>query len=131
LGLNAGPVPARVDGRVKAGLLDLIEYATAAGWTTRAACEVLRVGEDRVARWQARRAVGRLDDQPPGGTPLHGLLGWERQAVVKLFEGWGDIDRSHRKLAHRGSHRPRLCQRIHGAACLGHRRPCPAGESAA
>jgi transposase InsO family protein len=92
-----------VDGNVKAGLLDLIEHAGASGWTVRAACEVLELGEDRVARWQARRAVGRLDDQAPGGSPLHGLLGWERQAVVRLFEGWGGIDRSHRKLAHRGS----------------------------
>jgi putative transposase len=34
---------------------------------------------------------------------LHGLLGWERSAIVELFEAWGEIDRSHRKLAHRGS----------------------------
>ncbi len=77
MGLTAGPVPARVDGVVKAGLLDLVDHATGAGWTTRAACDVLGFGEDRVARWQARRAVGRLDDEPPGGTPLHGLLTWE------------------------------------------------------
>jgi putative transposase len=51
----------------------------------------------------SRRATGRLDDLPPGGNPLHGLLDWERTAVVELFETWGGIDRSHRKLAHRGS----------------------------
>jgi hypothetical protein len=34
---------------------------------------------------------------------LHALLDWERDAVVKVAEDWGEIDRSHRKLAHRGS----------------------------
>jgi hypothetical protein len=43
-----------------------------------------------------------LDDLPPGGNPLHGLLDWER-AAIPLFDAWGDTDRSHRKLAHRGS----------------------------
>ena len=27
----------------------------------------------------------------------------ERAAIIKLTEEWGEIDRSHRKLAHRGS----------------------------
>ena len=49
---------------------------------------------------QARSAGSYL---PPGGHPLHGLLAWERAAVVELFEAWGEIDRSHRKLAHRRS----------------------------
>jgi putative transposase len=103
LGLSAGPVPARVDGAVKAGLLELVDHATEVGWTTRAACALLGLGEDRAARWQVRRAVGRLDDDPPGGGPVHGLLDWERAAITELFETWGSIDRSHRKLAHRGS----------------------------
>jgi putative transposase len=34
---------------------------------------------------------------------VHALLDWERDAIVKLAEDWGEIDRSHRKLAHRGS----------------------------
>jgi putative transposase len=34
---------------------------------------------------------------------VHGLLEAERAAIVGLFEAWGEIDRSHRKLAHRGS----------------------------
>ena len=33
----------------------------------------------------------------------HGILEWEREAIVDLFDEWGHIDRSHRKLAHRGS----------------------------
>lgn len=47
--------------------------------------------------------AGRLDDLPPGGNPLHGILPAERAAIVELCETWGDVDRSHRKLAHRGS----------------------------
>jgi putative transposase len=54
-------------------------------------------------RWRARRDRDRLDDAPPGGHPLHGLLDWERAAIVRLYECWGQVDRSHRKLAHRGS----------------------------
>jgi putative transposase len=103
LGLNAGRVPPRVDARVKAGLLDLLEHATEAGWSARAAAGLLGLDEMRAVRWQARREAGQLADLPPGGHPLHGLLGWERVAIVEVFEGWAGIDRSHRKLAHRGS----------------------------
>ncbi|CAN5395889.1 hypothetical protein BH23ACT6_BH23ACT6_20740 [soil metagenome] len=57
-----------------------------------------------MARWAAREAAGGdLADAVPGGIPLHGLLEWEREAIVELFEHWGESDRSHRKLAHRGS----------------------------
>ena len=58
----------------------------------------------RVLRWQARAAAGQLDDLRPGSEQAaHALLGWEREAIWKLAEEWGEIDRSHRKLAHRGS----------------------------
>jgi transposase InsO family protein len=53
---------------------------------------------------ESRAALGRLDDAKPG--PLeapHALLDSERVAIVKVAEDWGEIDRSHRKLAHRGS----------------------------
>lgn len=86
VGLSAGPVPSRVDANVKAGLLDL--------------------DENRATRWTRRRTDGgvdRLDDARPGGHPLHGLLDAEREAILDLFEAWGGTDRSHRKLAHRGS----------------------------
>lgn len=49
------------------------------------------------------RRSGRLDDLPPGVNPLHAILEAKQAAVIKLFETWGHIDRSHRKLAHRGS----------------------------
>jgi len=35
---------------------------------------------------------------------VHGLLEWEEQAILALIETWGPVDRSHRKLAHRGSY---------------------------
>ena len=35
---------------------------------------------------------------------MHGLLEWEEQAILDLIETWGWVDRSHRKLAHRGSY---------------------------
>jgi len=35
LGLSAGPVPSRVDACVKAGLLDLVDHAVDAGWSSR------------------------------------------------------------------------------------------------
>jgi transposase InsO family protein len=92
-----------VDARVKAGLLDLLDHAVEGGWSTRRACALLGLDDLRAVRWRDRRGDGRLDDLPPGGRALHGVLDWERAAVVELFEAWGEVDRSHRKLAHRGS----------------------------
>ena len=43
-------------------------------------------------------------DRAPGGHRAHGILPAEEQAVLELAERWGQIDRSHRKLAHRGSY---------------------------
>lgn len=104
LGLSAGPVPPRVDATVKAGLLELIEHAVAeGGWSVRRAAATLGVDAVRVVRWFDRRAAGALDDTRSDVTPLHALLECEKTAIVTLFEAWGDIDRSHRKLAHRGS----------------------------
>jgi len=106
MGLNTGPVPARVDACVKAGLLDLLDHAAARGWSRRRGCGLLDLDENRAARWAHRRAAdpgGGLDDAAPGGHLLHGLLDAEREAVLVLFESWGEVDRSHRKLAHRGS----------------------------
>jgi transposase InsO family protein len=66
---------------------------------------VLEINDRRVSSWQARVAAGRpLDDAVPGpAEALHGLLEWERDAIVELFDQWSQVDRSHRKLAHRGS----------------------------
>jgi putative transposase len=59
----------------------------------------------RVHRWRRRLAeTGTLEDRPPIGNAVHRLLDWEEQAILELIETWGPVDRSHRKLAHRGSY---------------------------
>jgi len=105
LGLTAGVVPPRVDAPVKAGLLELVAHAQAqAGWSLRRSAAVLGIAHTRLLRWAARAAAGCLGDARPGpATPLHALLDWEREVIVTLAEEWGEVDRSHRKLAHRGS----------------------------
>jgi transposase InsO family protein len=59
--------------------------------------------EGRAWRWRRRRDQGCLDDGKPGAA-LHGLRPEEVTAILELFESWGEVDRSHRKLAHRGSY---------------------------
>ncbi|MPZ89970.1 MAG: integrase, partial [Nitriliruptorales bacterium] len=77
----------------------------AAGWAHTRACRLLGVADVRVHRWRARlREVGTLVDLASGGNPVHRLLAWEEQAILALIEQWGPTDRSHRKLAHRGSY---------------------------
>lgn len=104
-----GPVPARVPGAVKERLLDLVDGAVGGGWSIDRACGVLELDRRRVWRWASRRAAGEsLDDRPSGGNPIHGLLEWEEAEILALFEEWGDVDRSHRKLAYRGSYESRV-----------------------
>lgn len=95
-----------MDAPVKAGLLDLIGHAEQAGWSSRRACALLELDPSRVARWRVRYDVGgqeSLVDAVPGGGAVHGILEGEREAILDLYAGWGEVDRSHRKLAHRGS----------------------------
>ena len=131
LGMS-GPVPARIDGTAKTALLELIDDATSAGWTHSRACTVLGVDRRRAWRWTQRRAKGTLDDARPGGRAIHSLLSSERDEILRLFEEWGDVDRSHRKLAHRGSYlgrvwvSPSTVDRVlagHGLALAGTPRP--------
>jgi transposase InsO family protein len=97
-----------VDAATKAGLLDLLEEALDAGWPLRRACHHLELAERRAHRWLGRRARGQLADRPPGGSPIHGLLEDEVAEILALFEEWGEVDRSHRKLAYRGSYLGRV-----------------------
>ena len=53
--------------------------------------------------WRPGRPAGPCPQLPQLDVPLHALLDHERAAIIKLTEEWGEIDRSHRKLAHRGS----------------------------
>lgn len=107
MGLS-GRVPHRVDAAAKAGLLGLLDDAVEAGWTVRRACHELELGEVRAHRWIARRALGQLVDKAAGGSPVHGLLDEEAAEILALFDEWGETDRSHRKLAHRGSYLHRV-----------------------
>ncbi|MGH8990177.1 MAG: transposase [Acidimicrobiia bacterium] len=105
------------------------------GCEHRAACHVLELPESRAWRWRRRRDRGRLDDRPSGGNPLHGLLPDEEAAIVALFDEWGEVDRSHRKLAHRGSYlgrvwvSPSSVKRVLAAHGLHLRRPRRTGTS--
>lgn len=88
--------------------MDLLDAATDAGWSLRGACHELELSERRAFRWQHRRDAGELADRAPGGSPLHGLLDDEVAEIVALYHEWGEVDRSHRKLAHRGSYLERV-----------------------
>jgi putative transposase len=58
-----------------------------------------------VHRWRHRlREVGTLEDRAPGGVALHAVTPAEVEAILAIAEKWGEVDRSHRKLAHRGSY---------------------------
>ena len=122
------PVPYRIDAHVKAGLLDLIERATGQGWNLTDTCEVLKLSTRRVQRWQHR--LDDLEDHRPGGVALNRLLADEVQAILEVFEAWSEQDRSHRRLAHRGSYigrfwaSPSTVQRVLNAADK-HFRPLP------
>lgn len=99
-----GPIPARVQEPVKAALLTIVTDAIAAGWTAARVSGVLEIDRGRLWRWQQRAEAGTLADRTPGGNPIHGLLDWEEQAIIDLYNVWGPVDLSHRKLAHRGSY---------------------------
>lgn len=107
MGLNAGPVPARVTGPVKEAMLALVADAAGEGFSLRQACAWLRINHVRVLQWQHRQGQGLgLEDQsagPVAGEVLHALLDWEKDAIVVLAREWERVDLSHRKLAHRGS----------------------------
>ena len=88
-------------------MLSLIDRAVADGWEHRRACGYLELDEGRAWRWRRRRDHGCLQDGKPGSA-VHGLRPEEITEILELFEQWGDIDRSHRKLAHRGSYLHRV-----------------------
>jgi transposase InsO family protein len=103
LGLS-GHVPRRVDAATKAGLLKLVDDGLEAGWSLRRICGALELPTRRAHRWLIRRKSGDLGDRRPGGSPMHGLLADEVAQILAVFQEWAETDRSHRKLAHRGSY---------------------------
>ena len=89
----------------KLELLGLIDGAVKDGWAHTRVCQVLDLADVRAHRWRARlRETGSLEDGRPVGDAVHRLLPPEEQAILDLIEQWGWVDRSHRKLAHRGSY---------------------------
>jgi putative transposase len=97
-------VPARVPAEVKEAVLKSVDDAVAAGFAHTWACSLWQVSDSRVHRWRARRRdAGTLVDQAPGHA-MHALLPEEIAAILDVAEHWGPVDRSHRKLAHRGSY---------------------------
>ncbi len=127
------PVPARVDADTKAALLGLVGQARDAGWSLEGACQVLQLDPRRVRRWTRRtRHPHGLIDARPGGA-VNALTPEEIEAILTGFEDWGEKDRSHRRLAHRGSYEgrfwvsPSTVRRVLDAADLRFRaRPRPA-----
>jgi len=94
-----------VSAETKLELLGLIDSAVRDGWAHTRACGVLDLQDVRAHRWRARlRETGSLEDGRPVGDAVHRLLASEEQAILDLIERWGWVDRSHRKLAHRGSY---------------------------
>jgi putative transposase len=94
-----------VSAETKLELLGLIDGAVKDGWAHTRACRVLDLADVRAHRWRARlREMGSLEDGRPVGDAVHRLLASEEQAILDLIEQWGWVDRSHRKLAHRGSY---------------------------
>lgn len=85
-------------------MLELIDRAVAQGWDHRRACAYLELAETRAWRWRERRLAGTLEDRQPGGHPVHAITAAEEAAILAVFEAHQDTDRSHRKLAHRGSY---------------------------
>ena len=89
----------------KLELLGLIDQAVGDGWAHTRACRVLDLADSRAHHWRQRlRETGSLEDRDPGGGAVHGILECEERAILELIERWGPVDRSHRKLAHRGSY---------------------------
>jgi len=94
----SGPIPARVDAAATTILLGVVDDAVKAGWSLARICGVLELDRQRAWRWRHRQVADRLEDLPGGGNP-HGLLAWKEAEILAVFEEWGEVDRSHRKLA--------------------------------
>ena len=109
MGLAGGPIPVRVDAEAKRQLLEVIDQACEQGWTLKRICGVLEVETSRVWRWRRRAREGEhaLVDTVTRA-PVHGITPEEETAILAIAEEFKDIDRSHRKLAHRGSYEHRV-----------------------
>jgi putative transposase len=109
LGLAGGPIPSRVDAHAKQQLLEVVDQACASGWTLKRICGVLELATNRVWHWRQRAAQGveRLEDEVTRA-PVHAITPDEEVEILAVAEEFKAIDRSHRKLAHRGSYEGRV-----------------------
>ena len=109
MGLAGGPIPVRVDAEAKQQLLAVVDQACGQGWTLQRICGVLELETSRVWRWRRRAEAGvdGLVDQVTRA-PVHGITPAEEAEILAIAEEFKEIDRSHRKLAHRGSYQHRL-----------------------
>ena len=90
-------------------ILGVVDDAARGGGSHRWACSLLGVSDDRAHRWRRRpRDTASLEDRPPGGVALHALRPSEIAEILDICEQWGPVDRSCRKLAHRGSYEGRV-----------------------
>jgi aryl carrier-like protein len=82
---------------ISVGLLDLLDRAVEQGWSTRRACAALGLDDLRAARWVARREGWRAGGSAAAWASVARRpgLGAGPAAVVKLFESWAEVDRSH------------------------------------
>ena len=72
-----------------------------AAWSLARACGVLEGDRRRVRGWQERAVTANARGSATGGHPFNGIIDWEEAAIIGLFNAWGPVDPSHRKLAHR------------------------------
>jgi hypothetical protein len=94
-----------VSAEAKLELPGLIDGAVRDGSAHTRTCRVLDLADVRAHRWRQRlRETGSLEDGRPVGDAIHRLPSREEQAIHDLIGRRGWVDRSHRKLAHRGSY---------------------------
>jgi len=86
--------------------MQLLRGATSineADWSVTSACSYLGLPKRRFERWRRRSVTGDLADSAPGGNRVHQITPAEQAEILSVFKTWAEVDRSHRKLAHRGS----------------------------
>ena len=108
LGLS-GRVPRRVDEATKAALLDLLDRRGRGGLDVAGRVPGARAG--RGAGLAVDRAPGRRRARRPSAPAAARCTAcsttrWPRSSA--LYHEWGEVDRSHRKLAYRGSYLERV-----------------------
>ena len=87
----------------------MVDHACGRGWSLARICGVLELEASRVWRWRRRAREGdeALTDRVTRA-PVHGIIPDEEAEILAVAAEFKEIDRSHRKLAHRGSYEGRV-----------------------